>query len=389
MTSATVHSDDDSDLRFMRRALELAYRGEGHVEPNPMVGCVIVRAGEIVGEGWHTKYGEPHAEIEALRVAGTAAVGATVYVTLEPCCHVGKTPPCSRAIIEAGVSRVVVGCQDPNPQVSGGGLAELRAKGIHLEVGLLAEQIQQCLAPFHKLVMKQRPWIIAKWAMTLDGKIATCAGSSQWISNARSRTVVHQLRGRVDAILVGRGTLEHDNPLLTARIVSGDPGMPDTQRALARTATRVVLDTHASLSPQSQLARTASQIPVLVAVSEDASIDRCKTLEQMGIEVARIPKSGDSRLGQGICMEKLLDLLGQRNMTNVLVEGGAQVLGTLLTLGEIDEVYTFVATKLVGGATAPSPMAGPGVEQMMDARKLSLVEVEVLEGDIYVRARMR
>ena len=384
-----VHSDDDSDLRFMRRALELAYRGEGHVEPNPMVGCVIVRAGEIVGEGWHTKYGEPHAEIEALRVAGTAAVGATVYVTLEPCCHVGKTPPCSRAIIEAGVSRVVVGCQDPNPRVSGGGLAELRAAGIQLEVGLLAEQIQQCLAPFTKLMMKRRPWIIAKWAMTLDGKIATCAGSSQWISNARSRTVAHQLRGRVDAILVGRGTLEHDDPLLTARIVSGDPGMPDTQRALARTATRVVLDTHASLSPQSQLARTASQIPVLVVVSEDASIDRCKTLEQMGIEVASIPKSDDSRLGQGICMENLLDLLGQRDMTNVLVEGGAQVLGTLLTLGEIDEVHSFVATKLVGGATAPSPMAGPGVEQMMDARKLSLVEVEVLEGDIYIRGRMR
>jgi diaminohydroxyphosphoribosylaminopyrimidine deaminase/5-amino-6-(5-phosphoribosylamino)uracil reductase len=344
-----------------------------------MVGCVIVRAGEVVGEGWHAKYGGPHAEIEALRVAGDAAAGATLYVTLEPCCHAGKTPPCTRALIDANLLRVVVGCQDPNPQVAGRGLAELRAAGIQVEVGPLTEQARQRIAPFAKLVTKGRPWIMAKWAMTLDGKLATHAGSSQWISNSQSRAVVHRLRGRVDAILVGRGTVQHDDPLLTARPFSGE------QRAGIRTATRIVLDTHASLSSRSQLARTASQAPVLLAVREDAPAERCQHLTQLGVEVVKIPRSDDSRPGQGICLETLLDLLGNRNMTNVLVEGGGQVLGTLMELEEIDEVHAFIATKLVGGATAPTPIAGPGLARMEDARQLEQVEVEVLEGDIYVR----
>jgi len=254
MAKDTACRQEDPRQHFMRRALDLARHGEGYVEPNPMVGCVIVRGGEIVGEGWHSRYGGPHAEIEALRVAGDKAAGATLYVTLEPCNHAGKTPPCTRALIEARLSRVVVGCQDPSPQVAGRGLAALRAAGLPLEVGPLAEQARQLIAPFAKLVTKRRPWIIAKWAMTLDGKLATHTGSSQWVSNSQSRAVAHRLRGRVDAVLVGRGTLEQDDPLLTAR-PSG-----------ARTAIRIVLDSHASLAPQSQLARSVSRAPVLVAV---------------------------------------------------------------------------------------------------------------------------
>jgi diaminohydroxyphosphoribosylaminopyrimidine deaminase/5-amino-6-(5-phosphoribosylamino)uracil reductase len=361
----------------MLQALELARRGEGYVEPNPMVGCVIVRSGEVVGEGWHSEYGGPHAEIEALRVAGDAAAGATLYVTLEPCCHAGKTPPCTRALVEAKLSRVVVGCVDPNPRVAGQGLAELRAAGIQVEVGPRTEQARGLIAPFAKLVTKRRPWILAKWAMTLDGKLATHTGSSQWISNSQSRAVVHRLRGRVDAILVGRGTLQQDDPRLTAR-PSG-----------IRTATRVVLDTAASLSPQSQLVRTASQVPVLVAAGEEAPADRCRRLTQLGLEVVKIPSCDPSHPGQGIRLDKLLDLLGHRNMTNVLVEGGGQVLGTLMALDEIDEVHAFIGTKLVGGATAPTPIAGPGLARMVDARQLATVEVEMLEEDVYIHGRTK
>ncbi len=376
MATDTADQIEDPRQHFMLRALELARQGEGHVEPNPMVGCVIVRSGEIIGAGWHCKYGGPHAEIEALRTAGSAAAGATLYVTLEPCCHTGKTPPCTRAIIEAKLARVVVGCEDPNPQVAGQGLAELRAAGIPFEVGLHEEQARMLIAPFAKLVTKKRPWVLAKWAMTLDGKLATPTGNSQWISNSLSRKVVHQIRGRVDAILVGHGTVKQDDPRLTAR----PPG--------TRMATRVVLDSHALLSPQSQLARTANQTPVLLAVREDAPADRCQRLVQLGLEVAKVPANDPSHPGMGIRLDKLLDMLGRRNMTNVLVEGGSHVLGALMALDEIDEVHAFIATKLIGGATAPTPIAGPGLARMADAWQLTTAEVEMLEGDIYVRGRV-
>ena len=234
------------DLWHMRRALELAAQGQGAVEPNPMVGCVIARGAEILGEGWHRRFGGAHAEVEALKLAGERARGATVYVTLEPCCHHGKTPPCTRAILDAGVARVVAAMPDPFPQVAGGGLAELRAAGIEVQSGVLEEEARKLNAPYLKLLSTGRPWIIAKWAMTLDGKIATAAGDSRWISCLDSRSIVHQLRGRVDAIVVGRGTAAADDPLLTAR----PPG--------PRTAMRIVVDTRASLSPQSQLVRTAA-----------------------------------------------------------------------------------------------------------------------------------
>ena len=196
----------------MQRALELAAQGQGFVEPNPMVGCVIARGAEIVGEGWHRRFGQAHAEIEALYIAGSRARGATLYVTLEPCCHQGKTPPCTRAVLAAGVARVVAAMADPFPQVAGGGLAELRAAGIEVQTGILENEARKLNAPYLKLLSTGRPWVVAKWAMTLDGKIAARSGDSRWISSPASRQLVHQLRGRMDAIIVGRGTAATEIP---------------------------------------------------------------------------------------------------------------------------------------------------------------------------------
>ena len=363
---------EELDAWHMARALELAARGEGFVEPNPMVGCTIVLDGETVGEGFHAHYGGPHAEIEALRVAGPRARGATAYVTLEPCCHQGKTPPCTQALIAAGVRRVVIAQQDPFPRVAGKGIAQLQAAGIEVEVGLCAAEAQRLNAPYLKLTQTGRPWIIAKWAMTLDGKLATHAGDSRWISCPASRAIVHRLRGRVDAILVGRGTAEADDPLLTAR----PPG--------ARVATRVVVDTSASLSANSQLVLTARDVPVIVAVGAEPSKSCVQTLLDAGCDVFVCEgDSHDARLGA------LLDQLGARLMTNVLVEGGAQLLGRLFDARQIDEVHTFVAPKIAGGATAVVPIAGQGVGLMTQSLELVEPAIEQIGHDAYIHGRVR
>jgi len=328
------------DTWHMRRALELAAQGRGCVEPNPMVGCVIVRGAETIGEGWHRRFGQPHAEAEALRIAGGRAAGATLYVTLEPCCHQGKTPPCTRAILGAGIARVVVATRDPFPRVDGGGIAELRRAGVDVEVGVMDAEACRLNAPYLKLVRTGRPWVLAKWAMTLDGKIATRTGSSQWISGPESRAIVHGLRGRVDAIVVGRETALRDDPLLTAR----PPG--------PRTALRIVCDTAASLGCESQLVRTARETPVLVAAGEQAPPARRQRLREAGCEV--LVCEGATHAAR---LDALLDELGRRRLTNVLVEGGGRLLGSLLDARQIDEVHVFIAAKLVGGSSAPGPVA--------------------------------
>ena len=355
----------------MARALQLARRGEGQVEPNPMVGCVLVRAGQVVGEGWHQKFGGPHAEIEALAAAGAAARGATAFVTLEPCCHHGKTPPCTQALIAAGVSRVVTGCNDPNPRVAGRGLAELAQAGIEISTGDAAAEARALVAPFRKLTLTGRPWVIAKWAMSLDGKIAAADGSSQWISGPESRAVVHELRGRVDAVVVGRGTAERDDPQLTAR-----PAGP-------RTAVRIVVDSRASLSLQSKLVATAAEAPVLVAASAEAPPGRVAALRERGVEVLMLAgKSHSERL------DELLAELGHRQLTNVLVEGGGGLLGSLLTLQAIDEVYAFVAPKLLGGAASASPVAGVGAPSIDAAVALERCEATQHGVDTLIHGRI-
>jgi diaminohydroxyphosphoribosylaminopyrimidine deaminase/5-amino-6-(5-phosphoribosylamino)uracil reductase len=360
------------DLWHMRRALELAARGQGYVEPNPMVGCVIALGAEIIGEGWHRRFGQAHAEVEALELAADRAAGATLYVTLEPCCHFGKTPPCTRAILAAGIRRVVAAQRDPFPAVAGGGLAELTAAGVEVEVGLLEAEACRLGAPYLKLMRTGRPWIIAKWAMTLDGKLASRTGDSRWISGPESRQVVHALRGRVDAVVVGRGTAERDDPLLTAR----PPG--------PRIALRVVLDTHASLGSESQLVRTARETPVMVAVGQDADAVQRQRLAEAGCEV--FVCDGATHADR---LAALLDELGRRRFTNVLVEGGGRLLGSLLDTGQIDEVHVFVAPRLLGGATALTAMAGNGIVHVSDALVLEAPEVRQVGSDVYLQGQVR
>ncbi len=353
----------------MRRALELARRGTGFVEPNPAVGAVVVADdGRVVGEGWHERFGGPHAEVMAIAAAGEAARGATLFVTLEPCCHFGKTPPCSRAVIAAGIRRVVVATADPAAHVNGGGIAELRAAGIEVEVGLMADDARRLIAPFAKLMATGLPWVHAKWAMTLDGKIASKTGSSRWITNDASRAVVHQLRGRMDAILVGVGTVLADDPLLTAR----PPG--------PRTPMRIVLDSTARTPLESQLVRTAREVTTTVVVTRHAPEDRCAALRAAGVEVlvAFEDSTGHPDL------VAVLYALGHQRLTNILVEGGGQILGQCFDLGLIDEVHAFIAPKLIGGAAAQSPLAGQGLADMSDAMRLDPTTFEILDGDIYL-----
>ncbi|MDP6444827.1 MAG: bifunctional diaminohydroxyphosphoribosylaminopyrimidine deaminase/5-amino-6-(5-phosphoribosylamino)uracil reductase RibD [Pirellulaceae bacterium] len=361
----------DNHESLMARALDLAQRGEGAVEPNPMVGCVVARGGEVVGEGWHQQFGGPHAEANAIRAAGSAAENADVYVTLEPCCHQGKTPPCVDSLIAAQVRRVFVAHADPFPQVDGGGIRRLTDVGIEVRTGLLAARAAQLLAPYLRLVESGRPWVIAKWAMTLDGKIATRTGDSRWISNPTSREIVHALRRRVDAILVGVGTVMADDPQLTAR----PPG--------SRVATRVVLDDEAVTPGDSVVASTADQTPTLIAVDASrASRDRCDALATLGCEI--YAAAGQER------RERLVDLcnqLGARRMTNVLVEGGAAALGSFFDARLVDEVHVFVSPRIVGGA-APTPVGGLGCEMIQDALQLSDSEWREVEGDLYLRGRL-
>jgi diaminohydroxyphosphoribosylaminopyrimidine deaminase/5-amino-6-(5-phosphoribosylamino)uracil reductase len=358
------------DLWHIRRALELAIRGQGFVEPNPMVGCVIAQGAEIIGEGFHRRFGQAHAEVEALRIAGERAAGATLYVTLEPCCHQGKTPPCTHAVLASGVRRVVVALRDPFPQVQGGGIAELTAAGLTVDVGLMETEACRINAPYLKLQSTGRPWIIAKWAMTLDGKIATRTGESRWISNPQSRELVHALRGRVDAIMVGRETAVRDDPLLTAR----PPG--------PRTAVRVVLDTRASLGSESQLVWTARETPVLVAVGAESSPSDRLRLGNAGCEVFVCDGSTPAER-----LDALLAELGRRRLTNVLVEGGGRLLGSLLDSRAIDEIHVFIAPKLLGGSEARTAIAGVGIAEMAAALRLEPPEVRQVGDDLYITAR--
>jgi diaminohydroxyphosphoribosylaminopyrimidine deaminase/5-amino-6-(5-phosphoribosylamino)uracil reductase len=321
------------DERCMRRAIELARRGEGRVEPNPMVGAVIVSpSGEVVGEGFHERFGGPHAEVVALAAAGEAARGATLYVTLEPCCHHGKTPPCTDAIVAAGIHRVVVAAGDPFPAVAGGGIAKLRAAGVLVEIGVCEAEARRLTAPFRMLVTQGRPWVIAKWAASSDGLLAAPPGEDRWISSPESRALVHELRGRVDSILVGIGTALADDPLLTAR-----PEGP-------RRALRVVLDSSARLPLTSQLVGTARQWPLLIAVGPGCDPVRIADLESAGAEVWTSEAADPQKR-----LPSLLHELGRRRHTNLLVEGGAAVLEAFFHAELVDEIHAYTCTKRFGG----------------------------------------
>jgi diaminohydroxyphosphoribosylaminopyrimidine deaminase / 5-amino-6-(5-phosphoribosylamino)uracil reductase len=355
------------DEAWMRRALELAENGRGYVEPNPLVGAVVVRDGTMVGDGWHEKFGQAHAEVNALDRAGEAARGATLYVTLEPCCHHGKTPPCTDAVIRAGVRRVVAALEDPFPQVAGRGAAALRAAGIDIEFACCAAEARRQNAPYLKLLRAGRPYVHAKWAMTLDGKIASKTGDSKWISNEASRRRVHALRGRMDGILVGIGTVCADDPMLTAR----PPG--------PRCPCRIVVDSTARTPIESQLVRTASQTPTLVVVTtHDES--RLGPLRKAGCEILNVPGDETGRPDLAV----LLDELGRRRWTNLLVEGGAAVLGSFFDHDLVDEAHIYVAPKLLGAGK--DAVCGQGHESILQSGRWITEVIENIDGDAYIRA---
>jgi diaminohydroxyphosphoribosylaminopyrimidine deaminase/5-amino-6-(5-phosphoribosylamino)uracil reductase len=347
----------------------LAERGRGYVEPNPLVGAVLVRDGLLVGEGWHQRFGEAHAEVNAIAAAGDRARGATLYVTLEPCCHHGKTPPCTDAVIRAGILRVVAAMPDPFPHVAGKGAAALRSACIVMDIGVGESESRRLNAPYLTLLEKGRPYVHAKWAMTLDGKIATRTRNSKWISNEASRRFVHQIRGRMDAILVGLGTVRADDPRLTVR----PPG--------PRTPTRVVLDSGGRIPLESQLVRTAREVPTILFTTAAIAPTKHAELTALGCEVEVV--AGAGRLD----LSAVLNRLGQRRFTNLLVEGGAAVLGSFLDAGLIDEVHVFIAPVLAGGDNALSPVGGVGVDKIAAALRLTGVDIRIVDGDVYVHGQ--
>ncbi len=356
-----------ADYQHMQRALELARRGEGYVEPNPMVGCLLVKAGRVVGEGYHRKFGKPHAEVNALRAAGSKAKGATCYVTLEPCAHFGKTPPCADALIEAGIKRVMVAARDPNPLVAGRGIKKLRAAGVHVDLGLMKKEAERLIAPFRSFHIEKRPFITLKWAQSIDGKIATHTGDSKWITSRAARQQAHRLRARVDAILVGSGTVLADDPELTARLAKPK-----------RIATRVVLDSRLRTPPTSKLVMSAAAWPVLIATTDAAPARKRRLLERAGCEVHVLP----SRRGK-ISLPALLALLHERGCTNLMVEGGSAVLSAFWDAGLVDRAEIYVAPRLVGGNRSLSALCGQGVAKIADMRPIRRSAVQSCGPDLW------
>ncbi|GAB7386206.1 bifunctional diaminohydroxyphosphoribosylaminopyrimidine deaminase/5-amino-6-(5-phosphoribosylamino)uracil reductase RibD [Bacillaceae bacterium] len=356
-----------NDVEYMRLALTLARSAKGQTSPNPHVGAVIVRDGQIVGMGAHLKAGEPHAEIHALRMAKEKANGSTVYVTLEPCSHYGRTPPCAKALIEAGVRKVVIADPfDPDPRVAGRGIRMLREAGIEVVTGILQEEASALNEVFKHYVRTGRPFVTVKTAVTLDGKIATAAGDSRWITGEQAREDVHRLRHEHDAILVGVGTVIADNPKLTTRLPGG-----------GKNPIRVVMDSNLRI-PLDAAVVTDQESPTWIFTTERADPHRAEKLQERGISVHSAGR------GPRVDIEIMLRVLGENGITSLLVEGGAQVNGAFLEAKAIDKVIAYVSPKLVGGAAAPTSFGGAGLAKMSEACRLERVQVSMVGEDIRI-----
>jgi diaminohydroxyphosphoribosylaminopyrimidine deaminase/5-amino-6-(5-phosphoribosylamino)uracil reductase len=362
------------DGMWMRRALDLAARARGRTSPNPMVGAVIVKDGEVAGEGFHAFAGSDHAEVVALHEAGVDAADATLYVNLEPCCHQGRTPPCVTRIIQAGIRRVVAACQDPNPAVNGKGLATLRDAGIVVDAGVLAEEAERLNEFFFTHIRTGRPFIILKTAASLDGKIATRTGESRWITGEQARRRVHQLRNEVDAVLVGIGTVLRDDPLLTTRLGTADQRDP----------ARVIVDNLARLPLRAKVVNRGSTAPTFVAVSEMAPRSRLETLEREGVQVLVVEGSP-----RRVSLDRLLDILGKFGFLSVMIEGGAEINASALQEGIVDKALIFLAPILIGGKAAPTAVGGDGIASLTQAFRLHDTRVEALGDDILVEGYLR
>ncbi len=367
------NSCTDDEKRYMQRAIELAERGRGFTSPNPLVGAVIVKNGTIIGEGFHAICGGRHAEREALANCAESPRGATLYVTLEPCCHFGRTPPCTDAIIEAGISRVVIGSRDPNPKVSGKGAVILYSHGIKVDRDFLREECDALNPIFFHYITKKRPFVALKYAMTIDGKIATVSGASKWITGEEARAHVHTLRHRYRGILAGIGTVLADDPLLNCRMDGG------------RSPVRIICDSHLRLPLGSQICKTADKYETIVAHVDGVS-RKAEALKKRGIRLLQIPEQN-----RHVSLPLLMKRLAELEIDSVLAEGGGNIHYSLLADGLAQKAYVYVAPKIFGGATAKTPVGGKGVYLPEDAFRLKqttlqafgqdiLLEFDVLEG---------
>ena len=365
-----------TDQEYMRRAIELAKKGIGRVNPNPLVGAVIVKDGRIIGEGYHARYGDLHAERSAIRNLTESAEGATIYVTLEPCCHYGKQPPCTQAILEQKIARVVVGSRDPNPLVAGKGAAMLREAGVVVEEDFLREECDALNPVFFHFITTKTPYVKMKYAMTADGKIATRTGASKWITGEPARGEVQKMRVACTGIMAGIGTVLADDPMLNVRI----PG--------ERSPIRIICDSKLRIPLDSQLCKTAGEFPVIVACAfEEGHAEaeqKKKDLEAMGIKVWNLPDPD----GQ-VDLPELMKCLGQENIDSVLLEGGGILNDSALRAGIVSEVNVFIAPKLFGGDKSKSPVEGLGVAFPSEAVLMDLKEVEQIGEDLLLKYRIR
>ena len=363
--------------KYMRRAIKLAKKGSGHVNPNPLVGAVIVRDGEIIGEGYHECYGQLHAERNAIANAkkrGNSLEGSTIYVTLEPCCHYGKTPPCTEAIIEEKIARVVVGSDDPNPLVSGKGFQMLREKGIEVIPHFLKEECDAMNHVFFHYIRTGTPYVAMKYAMTMDGKIACYTGDSKWVTGEESRAHVQTLRNHYKGIMAGIGTVLADDPMLNCRIEGG------------RDPIRIIADSYLRIPMDSQLVRTAGQQPLIVACLPDADEEKAAQLQEKGVEVLRIPGVTTADITEEqkevISLPVLMKELGARKIDGILLEGGGKLNESALQAGIVDRIYCYIAPKIFGGAQAKTPVEGQGLTRAADAWQFNRIGMQEFGQDI-------
>lgn len=364
----------EDDLEFMRLALRLAARGKGFTSPNPAVGAVIVKDGLIIGRGWHRRSGEAHAEAQALAIAGRAARGATMYVTMEPCSTFGRTPPCTNVILNSGLKRVVVATRDPNPRHRGRGIALLRRRGIRVDLGPLAGESSAFIEDFAKYIKTGLPFTIIKAAMTLDGKIATVRGDSRWISCPSARRYAHRLRLLTDAVLVGRRTAERDDPLLTVRL----HGFP------RKVTWRIVLDSTAKLPLNLRIFQPGHSAKTIIAVTNRAPRVRVARMEAIGAKVLRCRSRGGM-----ISLRSLCRRLGKMGIMSLLIEGGGEVIASALEGGLVDKVVFFISPKIFGGRAAPTVVEGEGARRVADAIRLSRLSVKRFGDDLMIEGRVR
>lgn len=359
------------DEKYMRLAMQLAGNAIGRTSPNPLVGAVIVKDNRVVGCGWHRKAGTPHAEVHALNQAGELAQGADVYVTLEPCAHYGKTPPCAKALVEAKVKNVYGGLLDVNPKVAGKGFKILEDAGIHVEYGFLQDELRKQNEVFFKWIEHKKPFIVLKAAMTLDGKIATATGQSKWITNETSRAYGYKLRDIYDGIMVGINTVIEDNPMLTARVDGG------------KNPIRIVVDSSLKIDINANVVQDKSA-KTIIATTDKADKDKILKLQAQDIDVIVVDKDENDKVD----IEKLLDILGQQNICSILVEGGATLSGSFVAKKLVDKVYFFIAPKIIGGKEAKTSVAGTGILNLQEALTLKDIQIEKLEEDILIIGRV-